>query len=141
MYNQELHGSKGLYLVEQYLDKVCGKNYLDDESLLNKICELKKKKNTRTKLPYSNTFLFSPVSPLTKTKFSLLCNRNNNSGNFTFSLFFFIYCFSFLSICIDGGGVGQCLHQIFQVIFSIIFLSFCSRSFLVLIFFFVFFVL
>ena len=36
MYNQELHGGKGLYLVDQYLGKVCGKNYLDDESVFKR---------------------------------------------------------------------------------------------------------
>ena len=31
-----------MILVEQYLDKVCGKNYLDDELFSNKSCGLKK---------------------------------------------------------------------------------------------------
>ena len=33
MFNQELHVGTTLSLVEQYLGKVCGKNYLDEESL------------------------------------------------------------------------------------------------------------
>ena len=32
-YNQELQFGKGLYLVDQYLSKVCGKNYLNDGSV------------------------------------------------------------------------------------------------------------
>ena len=36
MYNQELHVGIPLSLVEQYLGKVYGKNYLDDELLYKK---------------------------------------------------------------------------------------------------------
>ena len=36
MYNQELHVSTTLSQVEQYLGKVCGKNYLNDELLYKK---------------------------------------------------------------------------------------------------------
>ena len=42
MYSQELQKWTGASTLEYHLGKVCGKNYLDDESLLNKICGLKK---------------------------------------------------------------------------------------------------
>ena len=32
-YNQEIQFGKGLYLVDQYFAKVCGKNYLNDGSV------------------------------------------------------------------------------------------------------------
>ena len=42
MYSQELQKWTGASTLDYHLGKVCGKNYLDDESLLNKICGLKK---------------------------------------------------------------------------------------------------
>ena len=41
MYSQELQKWTGASTLDYHLGKVCGKNYLDDESLLNKICGLK----------------------------------------------------------------------------------------------------
>ena len=41
MYSQESQKWTPLSILEYHLGKVCGKNYLDDEPLLNKICELK----------------------------------------------------------------------------------------------------
>ena len=41
MYSQEEQVRTAIRLLEYHLGKVSGKNYLDDTSLLNKICELK----------------------------------------------------------------------------------------------------
>ena len=41
MYRQEAHIEITLHFLEYHLDKLCEKNYLDNNSLLNKICELK----------------------------------------------------------------------------------------------------
>ena len=41
MYSQEMHIRTTLRFLEYNLDNVYGKNYLDNNSLLNKICELK----------------------------------------------------------------------------------------------------
>ena len=41
MYSQEAHMRTSLRFLEYHLGNVFRKNYLDNDSLLNKICELK----------------------------------------------------------------------------------------------------
>ena len=61
MYSQELHKWTGPSTLEYHLGKVCGKNYLNDESLLNKICGLKKFTLKTILVGYSRNLGFSNV--------------------------------------------------------------------------------
>ena len=57
VYSQELQKWTGPSTLNYHLGKVCGKNYLDDKSLLNKICGLKHILDLKKKIKRKCIFL------------------------------------------------------------------------------------